>query len=80
MNMSYEKNKSLKDIETKFKKYSRTKKNRFIRYIINLFHKLVNRLYVHPLQKPCIQFESLLFLERNFDVSTYVELSDENIW
>ena len=48
MNTSYEKNKSLKDIETKFKKYPRTKKNRFIRYIINLFHKLVNRLYPHP--------------------------------
>ena len=38
MNISYEKNKSLKDIETKFKKYPRTKKNRFTRYLINLFH------------------------------------------
>ena len=38
MNISYEKSKSLKDIETKFKKYPRTKKNRSIIHIIDLFH------------------------------------------
>ena len=48
MNTSYEKNKSLKDIETKFKKYPRTNKNRFIIHIIDLFHKLVIRIDPHP--------------------------------
>ena len=47
MNISYEKSKLLKDIETKFKKYPRTNKNRFTRNLINLLDLLNPRT---PLQ------------------------------
>ena len=40
MNIAYKKSKSLKDIETKFKKYPRTNKNRFTRNLINLLYLL----------------------------------------